>query len=217
LVTCYDTEYKDTKLIKQGRAALEPLFAELAGWVASTWEVTVLNVVYDQVDAPRRFPRLQVIVEHADEQQKFRAGFNFDPSKQQAVAEKFAELVAQTGSSKHKADRLLVVFSAFAPLAREEADTQISDADIEDLQKRLTDPALWTIHRCFGRVVFMFYTDAQAHARKARLESYSDQYFELLRQHDEFKYLNRRKFSVESDSKENFDNNYNGSWLNYDR
>ena len=89
-------------------------------------------------------------------------GTIFDPAKQQAVAARFAELVNQQGPTRYDVDGLLVVFSAFAPLAREEADNQIADADVNDLQERIANPQLWTIHRCFGRVTFMFYTDEQA-------------------------------------------------------
>lgn len=219
LVTYYDSEYRATKLIKQGKAILAPLFAQLANWIASTWEVTVLNIIYDQIEAPHRFPRLQVIVEHADELQKFRAGYNFDPIKQKAIANKFAELVHQNELPQYEVRALLVVFSAFAPLAKQEVDGQIADEAVQDLQKRIANPDLWLIHRCFGRVVFMFYTNAQArkHARKGLLKGYADQYFELLRQHDEFKYMDRGQFSVEADSKENFDRTYKGNWFYYDR
>lgn len=219
LVTCYDSEYKATKLVKQGRAALEPLFAELAAWIATAWNVTVLNVIHNEIEAPRRVPRLQIIVEHANELQVFKTGFNFDPTKQQAIVRKFAELASRNGSSTYETAGLLVVFSAFAPLAREEADSRIPEADVWDLQIHIANPDLWTIHRCFGRVVFMFYTDSQAraHVQSGRLEGYADRYFKLLRQHDEFGYLDRGEFSVESDSKENFDKNYNGSWFNYAR
>jgi hypothetical protein len=70
LVTSYDPEYKATKLIRQGKAALEPLIAELADWIASRWQVTVLNVIYDQLEVPHKRPRLQVIVEHSHERQE---------------------------------------------------------------------------------------------------------------------------------------------------
>ena len=111
------------------------------------------------------------------------------------------------------------MFSAFAPLAREEADSRISDDEVNALQKRIADPDLWTIHRSFGRVTFMFYTDEQARScvEDARRITYADQYFELLQKHDEFGYLSRPRFSIECDSKENFDSNYASSWFYYDR
>jgi hypothetical protein len=78
---------------------------------------------------------------------------------------------------------------------------------------------LWTIHRCFGRVVFLFFTDeqAQAHAKGGLLEAYADLYFEVLQRHDEFRYVRRDRFGIEFDSKENFDKNYRSNWFFYDR
>jgi len=65
----------------------------------------------------------------------------------------------------------------------------------------------------------MFHTDAQARASAAAglREAYADLYFELLREHDEFQYLRRSRFSVAFDSKENLDRNFAGSWFAYDR
>lgn len=218
MVTSHDAEYRSTKLIRQGQAFLEPLFAELAAWIAATWDVTVLNVVYDELD-PGRQPRLQVIVEHLHERERFCEGCNFDPFAQQAIAARFAELVTRHGSTSYRVERLLVVFAAFAPLAREEADSKIPGEEVRSLQQRIANPDLWTIHRCFAHVTFMFHTEEQArrHEQAGLRDEYAGQYFELLKRHDEFGYVQRDRFSVEFDSKENLDRNYAGSWMHYDR
>lgn len=191
----------------------------MADWIAASWHVKVLNVIHDEVEAPDRRPRLQVILEHTRERQKFFDGLNFDPVKQQAIAARFVELVSQRRSASYDTDRLLVVFSAFAPLARQEMDSQIPDDEVNTLLRRLANPDLWTIHRCFGRVTFMFHTDEQArkYGDGGHGNAYADQYFELLKKHDEFGYLSRERFSLEFDSKENFDRNYASSWFYYDR
>ena len=215
-----DPEYVATKLMKQGKAVLASPFAELADWIAAQWQVVVLNVVYDEDKVLHsRRPRLQVIVEHSQECQRFFDGHNFDPVKQQAIAAQFSELLGRQHVRHYRVDNLLVVFSAFAPVAREEADSRIADAELHALRARIGNPQLWTIHRCFGRVRFMFYTDQQAetHARAGSRETYADLYFELLQRHDEFKYLHRAQFAVEFDSKETFDRDYQGSWFYYDR
>ena len=87
------------------------------------------------------------------------------------------------------------------------------------MQDRIANPLLWTIHRCFGRVTFMFFTNEQAgsHAEAGFREAYADQYFEVLQKYDEFRYCQRAQFSVEFDSKENFEKHYAASWFYYDR
>ena len=56
MITASDREYKATKSIKQGKKCLVAPFDELAQWIAATWKVTVLNVIYDRANslhAPR--------------------------------------------------------------------------------------------------------------------------------------------------------------------
>lgn len=40
-------------------------------------------------------------------------------------------------------------------------------------------------------------------------------YFAILKPHDEFDYLVQESFTVAFDSKQNFDNNYQGNWFYY--
>ncbi len=219
MITSFDPDYQATKLVKRGSAAMEPVLADLAAWIAAEWRVHVVNVIYDEPGRITKHPRLQVCVEHSRERKRFFKGLNFDHLKQRAVAARFTELVSHHGSSRYAVDQLLVVFAAFAPLAREEADRQLSEAEIRALEERIGNPHLWTIHRSLGHVTFMFHTDAQARASAAAglREAYADLYFELLREHDEFQYLRRSRFSVAFDSKENLDRNFAGSWFAYDR
>jgi hypothetical protein len=220
VITSGDDAYRKTKRIKQGRATLSAPFAELAAWISAQWQVTVLNILHELPELLEGRPRLRVVLEHPRERRVFEDESGYDESKQQAVAARFAEIVGRDRRhSRYSVAGLLVVFTAFSPLALEEADGRLSKRRIRALQKRAANPQLWTIHRWFGRVTFMFHTDeqAQAAARSGLRERYADLYFALLRKHDEFGYLNRAEFSVELDSKENLDRNYGGSWFNYDR
>jgi hypothetical protein len=203
--------------MKQGKARLAAPFNELAAWIGDYWDVNVLNVTYD----PRNelhAPRIRIVLEHEAERQKFRDGFNFDRRKQQTIAAKFREIVRED-SSPYDTDGLFVVFSAFAPLACEEADSKISEVEIDALMKRIGNPDLWTISRLFGHVTFMFYTDAQAreYAAQGKQSEYAKKYFEILKPYDEFGYLRSDSFTVAFDSKQNFDDKFHGSWFNYYR
>ena len=219
MITSFDPDYQATKRVKRGSAVMEPVLAELAAWIAAEWRVHVVNVIYNEPGTITRQPQLQVCVEHSRERQEFFNGLNFDYLKQKAIAAHFTELVNHHRASRYAVDRLLVVFAAFARLAREEADRCLSEPEIRSLEERIRNPDLWTIHRSFGHVTFMFHTDEQARASAAAglREAYADLYFELLRKHDEFQYLRRSRFSVAFDSKENLDRNFGGSWFAYDR
>ncbi|MBM3301558.1 MAG: hypothetical protein FJY85_16620 [Deltaproteobacteria bacterium] len=216
MITITDREYKATKRIKQGKKALSPPLDELARWVAAKWGVTVLNIVYDRPNSLHA-ARVQVILEQDADARKFRQGVNFDAEKQAAIKKRFLEIIGRTPSHGYDVTGLFVVFSAFAPLAKQEADAQIQEAEVETLKRRLKNPDIWIISRCFGQVTIFFFTEDQAkqyeaHGKKAE---YACRYFELLKPHDEFGYLKEQEYTVAFDSKQNFDEKYQGSWFNY--
>jgi hypothetical protein len=109
------------------------------------------------------------------------------------------------------------VFSEFAPLACEEADSRLTDKQIEQLKAGLGNPDLWLISRCFGNVTFMFYTDQQLSKYDTAevKEEYVSKYFELVKANDEFGYLSSSDFTVSFDSKQNFDENFESNWYYY--
>ena len=214
--TFLDNEYKETKQIKLGKTQLAAPFDELATWISDRWRVTVLNVIY----SPRNElhpPRIQVILEHDRDAQVFRDGYNFDRKAQLDIASQFRQIVNRELYCEYDDNGLFVVFSAFAPLAREEADSKISDGEIDALKRRIGNPDLWEISRFFGQVTFMFFTDAQAkeHSAQGLQVEYARMYFEILKLHDEFNYLTQEGFSVTFDSKQNFDDNYQSNWFYY--
>lgn len=218
MITTADNEYKATKKIKQGAETLAPPFEELAHWVAAKWGVTVLNVVYDRPNSLRG-ARVQVILEHQADALLFRNGPNFDEVKQAAVRQKFLDIIERAPTHDYSVKGLFVVFSAFAPLAKEEADAQVQDSEIESLQRNLGNPDIWCISRCFGRVTILFFTRDQAtqYEAQGKKAEYARRYFELLKPHDEFGYLKEQEYMIDFDSKENFDKIYKGSWFNYYR
>jgi hypothetical protein len=218
MISVTDREYVETKRIKQGLKQLEAPFDVLSSWIESTWHVHVLNVVFDP-SSPLHGPRIQVILESERDLCVFQPEVNFDADKQAAIKAKYLELLRGASASLDDEKGLFVVFSAFAPLARQEADARIRDEEVEALRQSIGDPDLWKIARCFSRVTFFFHTDEQARRgeRDGRLAAYSRCYLELLKPHDEFGYIVADRFSVDFDSKENFDQNYAGSWFYYYR
>ncbi|MBA4020651.1 MAG: hypothetical protein C0483_26120 [Pirellula sp.] len=213
-----DKAYKATKRIKQGKASIAAPFNELAAWISKRWDVTVLNIIYDRRNKLHA-PRLHVILESHDDAKSFeRSAYCYDKRKQIAVASRFLNLIGRQ-PSEYDVDGLFVVFSAFAPIALQEADSRVSDQEVGDLKQRIDNPDLWEISRCFGHVTFFFYTDAQArdYAASGKMAEYARRYFEILKPHDEFDYLSEDEFKVAFDSKQNFDENYQSSSFYYYR
>lgn len=217
-----DPDYAETKLVKHGERVLTPLFKELADWIAAAYPGTVvLNIYYDKVASTAKLllPRLNVIFERQDEKKLFCADHgNFDPLKQAAIAAKFKELIRVRREQSFDTNRLLVIFSAFEPVARLEAIGRVQPDQLAQLQNKMNNPAIWQIRGDFGGISVFFYTDAQLKDLQDSLRAEcSDAYAEIIKVHDEFGYFQRNPAHVTFESKENFEKTYQGNWFYYDR
>lgn len=219
MIVASDKEYIDTKRYKRGEIQLRSPFSDIARWIENKYTVKVLNVIYDRV-IPDQRPRLQVCVESKEDCDSFRDsnGLNFNEQKQSEILNQFLLLVNNETISIDT-DKLFVVFSAFAPIAREDANGKIKEEEINKLLTKLDNDELWKIRRSFGGATLFFFTEKQANNAKNSelLSRYSNEYFKLIKKYDEFDYLRKEHFAVSFDSKETFDKNYNGSWFAYDR
>ena len=215
-----DKDYKRTKAVKKSKRSLASPFKELADWISSRYDANVLNIEYSVI-TPGNRPRLYVILEKSSEESKFRddSNMNFNCEIEKEILEEFISIIQKKGSSDFKKDGLFVVFSAFERVARIEANDSIPDSKIKKLKKQLNNKELWEISRCFDSVTFFFYTDQQlANSEKDGLRKvYARKYFDLISYYDEFGYISPDNISVCFDSKQNFDEKYDGSWFYYYR
>ena len=208
-----DKEYQETKKIILGKEEMNPDFKPLANFIDDTFNVKVVNIIYDTIGTGQ--PRLNICFEFEHESQRFnmksKPYTNFDRKKQQMIAEKFTQL---TDKEKYKAKGVFVIYSAFQPVAMIEATEKIS---LEKFQKQLNNKDIWTISRLFTGVTFFLYTDEQVKTYESSpiKKVWADRYFDLLKKYDKFGYFHREKFDIYLDSKENFDNNYNSNWMYY--
>ena len=229
-----DRDYKVTKLIKQGFKSISPDFLELSNWINKTYDVSVLNILYDTINNSE-IPRLTIVFEFNKDELKFREGLwgNYDIQKQQLIAEKFEKLVKQkttglnvfnklfytSNKEKYATKNLYVIFTSFEPIAKDEANSSIPEIEIEKFKRELELKELWKIYRQFSGTTFFFYTDEQIaeNSNNGLKDCLTEKYFHLLKRFDQFDYFKRETFSIMLDSKENFDSNYQGSWFYYSR
>jgi hypothetical protein len=230
MVTSFDKEYKQTKLIKQGKAKFPAEFYELAEWINATYDVKTMNIIYDTIKHDNR-PRLQIIFEYLKEAKKFNASPNWDPNKQNAISNQFKllfsgqstpnnSIINLFGNSKpYEFENVLVTFSSFEPIAKDEANENIPETKISKLKNDLNINAIWKISRSFSSVTFFFYTKEQVehYSNSETRKEMTSKYYYLLKEYDEFDYYQIDSFSISLDSKENLDANYQGSFFYYYR
>ena len=147
MIRSSDREYRSTKHIKQGKKRLHAPFDELAEWISETRGVTVLNVIHDRRTSLHA-PRIQVILEHQSQARKFHDGVDFDRQQQDAIAKKFLAIIGRDNKHPFDVDGLFVVFSAFSPIAREEADGKVTEAEIDaEGARRMNVFVRWSIEQ----------------------------------------------------------------------
>jgi len=219
LIVPSDKSYKQTKKIKLGKATMKPEFRELAEWIDQTYHVKTLNIIYETIDHGER-SRLEICVEsHANYRKLFgRKFYNSNSETEAAIIEKFKQtLRGKALKNICLTEKIFTFYAAFEPIAQDEANMNISKEKIEELKKSINNKDLWEISRFSSRTTFFVFTDKQLkkyEKSKARKE-WANQYFDLLEPYNEFGYFKRDKFTIELDSKENFDNNYKSSWYYY--
>jgi hypothetical protein len=129
-----EESYKETKRIKQGQEKLSPAYQQLAHWIQEKYNVQVLNIRLEHPEVIQR-PRLHVILEYLEEAEQFNEPdtINYDAKKQEAIARAFQRIC----QPKEDCANFLVIFTAFAPAAREEANMAIPTDDLQALKERL--------------------------------------------------------------------------------
>lgn len=210
-------------------------FIELAEWIYKVYQVKPINIIYDVFKGYKSElrPRLEVVFEFNNEKTLFLdEQSNFDEKKQSSIKKKFEEILIEKSLIKKKnvfnlfdkrniikydTDHLLVIFSAFAPIARQEANEAIPVDSIKALKQEINNPDLWEISPGFEYVTFFFYTDKQKeiNSENGVKEMLASKYYDVLKKYDEFEYFKRIDFFVFLDSKENFDSNYESNWYYY--
>jgi hypothetical protein len=235
MIVSTDPDYLDTKLVKQGVKKLDPIFQELADWINQKFDTPVLNIYYDKIDVDKNRPRLSIIFEYYQSVEKFRDQIgNYETEKQNLIANQFRQLLKnrlipsrsffdrlfkRSYASQYDTDRLLVIFTAFEPIAREEVNHKIPQAEIDNLKQELTLKNVWEIYREFATTTYFFCTDKQIEDYKAdgTTQIMTQQYFDILKKYDEFDYIKPNTYFLTFDSKENFDKNFESNWFWYSR
>lgn len=206
-----DQEYKQTRLIKLAKSKMDDKFSVFADWINKEYAVQILNIYTDVINSDTL--RLQLIFEHETELSKFFLKDRFTSSKRivNAIDKKYKELFQITHPQP-----VLVLFYAFEPLAKEEANTNIPLKTITSLKEKFED-TIWLISRFGQHTIFFFYTKTQL--KKAQksgfVEKLKEAYFECLKPHDKFNYFTMNNLNTVFDSKENFDKIYQGNWRAY--
>lgn len=196
-------------------AALAPVLAvlrgaereheELAAWIEQRFGVDVVAIIFDR--ARTDLERILVWVRTRGHRERFldRSG-GFDPAAQAAVA-------AHAGHP----GRFVAFADAESPL-RDRAVRAVGTEAFTAAARLLPDPSIvWRIEGFFSRVTVFLHTDAQVEAFRGTPEHavLADELWRLVHEHDEFGDYPRAAFDPVLDSRQNYDDNFQGNGYYY--
>ena len=161
-----DKEYILTKRIKKGNSTMNSDFVSLAEWIDNEYEVRTLNILYDTIDGGKT-PRLEIIFEYNSDKEKFNDSrhLGFDKEKQASIGRAFERIIKNQIQSdgkglrdKYMTQNVWVIYSAFEPIAKIEANGNIPQDKIADLKYKLRNKDIWEISKAFylhGKMFFI--------------------------------------------------------------
>ena len=221
MLFCNQPLFAQTSSLKRGEMALPSCLEVLRERIFERFGIRILNIVYDTIEiGPHEGkPRLEVIVESEDDIKKSHKDrlFPRDDVKE-TIQKEFAKLVEQLDlHDSYKTNGVLVVFDDFSRAAREKAVKKFLEKHAERLVKKWAANRVWRLEGPFDYVVAFFEDEKtkQAAAENGTQEQIRQECYRLVKQYDEFNYVDPEAFSIVFDSKENLNKHYAGNLYYY--
>jgi len=211
--------YQETREITLGHKKKSQILIEFSDWLKDDYDIEVLNFEFGKMIRPDKNYRLCIIVATEEDNRKMlEAPFKINTAYQQQIGEKFKELNRKYRYTDES--NLMDLFVTFIDFSHE-AKTLANWAAIKKARKMIMDKydSVWDVHAQFERSVVFYYFDHQIkeNEKTGTNDRITDEYYQILKECDEFDYFQPDSFLVKFDSKENLDNNYEGNLFYYDR
>lgn len=219
MITNLDPEYKDTLEVKRKEKKLPEISQRLISWINKEYEVQAINIYFDK-NIPDDRPRIQVIFDNAEDKAKFLENGigNYLREKQKSISVQYIELVKELGlKESHQTDNVFVCYSEFSSINKSNIYNSVPKDRLGELFEKYKNQHVWQIQVYGSGLIVFFYTNNEKNNpdNDTMIENLQNEYFSLIKPFDEFGYLS--KTWVKKESKEDFDNIYEGNWFYWSR
>ena len=213
--------YARARKAKLGNAPRPGPLEELRVWVNSRYSINVLDVVYDSIElGPNESrPRLNLIIETTPEYEQLHKGnFTLKPSIKRSILKRFSRSVsASSESAKFSTDNVQLITDNFSREAMRQAAEQFLRNDGQAVLAKFPDAHLWDIsgHSTLIVVFYLKDDDIARNQKNGTSNAIRQGCYDGVKPYDEFGYFTPDNFSLKFDSKQNVDENYEGSMFYY--
>lgn len=214
-------EYDRMAAVKRGDGTLDPLLADLTLWVKASLNLPVVGFTCDQRKKPNPATLLRMLVERtADIDELCQVGQtrHLDFRFKNEILDKFTELAGKHLRTDICLENMIFTLWCFESEAMEVCQA-LSIADAEKLFH--SSYAHLPIHQLsFHFGLHVFYEkeeDVNAFEEDGTNARIRQDYYQVLKGHDEFDFITPDTISITFDSHENVVKNYQGNYFYYFR
>ena len=217
-----DIQNIQTKKVLRGETKVDSLKQGLMDWISNRFKINVINIEYDKIDQGKR-DRLNVIVKkRIDADKMHHNGPDYSGYKkeyQQEILDAFLKIYDGSNFMDFDAEfKPWVCYHVFDDVAISEANGEIGIEKLSEITKEYSEIGIWQIVQFFeATIVFLFEVKQLEELDKGKAESLRKRLFKEVKAHDEFDILKEDRFTINFDTKENLDKNYEGDMINYFR
>jgi hypothetical protein len=213
--------YAGAREAKLGRSSLSGPLDELRDWVNARYSINVLDVVYDSIKlGPHKSrPRLNLIIETTrDFEQLHKDIFTLKPNIKSSILNRFSRIVsASSESAQFNTNDVHLITDDFSREAMGQAAEQFLRNDGQAVLTKFPDAHIWDIsgHSTHIVVFYLKEDDIARNQNNGSSDAIRQECYDGVKLYDEFDYFTPDNFSIKFDSKQNVDENYEGSMFYY--
>jgi hypothetical protein len=229
-----DKFYKETKEILKGNQRLPDIYKDLIDWIQKNLDARIINIKYDKIENSNT-PRLKLVTWSQSDYIKFQRQdqFAYNEEFQQMIASEFKRLVkiydlgptrlknlfkkSKNENQGFNTDDLWICYTDFSNVAKTEAMNMIPTEQTKNFKSKYIRDYIWDIHPNIYEIIIFYYTEQQIidHKNVNLFESIKNEYYSMIKPYDEYGFYTKDSLKIRTDSKENFDNNFESSWFYY--
>jgi hypothetical protein len=215
--------FSETRRLKLGESVLPEHFKILQEWINSHYSINVLNIIYDKIEiGPHKgSPRLNVIIDNLTDYQKmFKKQFMPIEKRAKSISNRFEKIIEQTGlRNKYDLDNIYVIYSDYSYNSMSKVCELFIQNEKKNIMSKFAESNIWDMTGYASWIVVFCLTDKDLNEniKNGTNENIKKECLRLLKLYDEFDYFNEKTLKLTFDSKQNFDENYQGNSFYYFR